>query len=139
MEIKLQSWFLNYFNVMPLLFLLLYKHLQTSRLFLFDSKHLLRAYKWTQADKALASYSTWLQEMPLSHPVKSANIRFFELLIEDKLGWTNNVYWYMLRNVVRIIQKIASTPTFCLSLSTLKLWLLTLTSTSSSPVQRADC
>ena len=47
-----------------------------------------------------------LQEVPLSNSVKSANIRLFELFIEDKVGWKNNVYWYILRHVVRSIKKM---------------------------------
>ena len=45
----------------------------------------------------------------------------------------------MLSNVVRIIQEIASTQTFGLRLSTLKLSLFTPTLTTSSCVKRADC
>ena len=42
-------------------------------------------------------------------------------IIQDKLSWKNNVYWYMLSNVEIFIQKIASTTTFGLCLGTLKL------------------
>ena len=56
-----------------------------------------------------------------------------------KLGWKNNAYWYILSNVVRIIQKIASTQAFGLCLSKLKLRFYPPTSTPSSPLPRADC
>ena len=61
-----------------------------------------------------------------------------QLLILDKLGWKKTLSWYMLSNVVRIIQKIALTPTFGLCLSTQKLWFYFPTSTPSSLLQRAN-
>ena len=57
---------------------------------------------------------------PWVTPQNLTTLDFWTFVLR-KLGWKNNVYWYMLSNVVKIIQKTALTPTFGLCLSTLKL------------------